>query len=546
MGNVSTSDQHRGNPLIHKRSDNSKHPKEMVHVNEDKATQCRLLIPPSARDLARQNASYAVKMVQVGRKPSLRNRATQTEVEHESSPSCVMRISARRSSPSPMPHDYSNSLPITRRHRHLSSPLFTYRDSSWSYETPYSRAVPPGRSMFALKQPRFDDLSKMSELQSGRVYEAPPMKDLSHYHTNSSPSNVCSGDSAWYASTPHHPFQQPAEQPTFQLNNKVEQMEIVDRIEITHPPPPPPMTDSSKFRCSFRKAMSCDDFYHHPPNDERFYRAQSQQISNSHIFPELSIHKQPYYAPPIYTMQNTFVPDTNQSNQFSPDGAYTSSEYIPVYNEPRNQYYGVPTMGSQMLFASKPSGAMLHPAYSMYNLAHQSNREMSYISRINPTKTKKMKVTEYDSRRLMRSDGLNNGNKCSSASPPTREYTTRQPATIRDTLEKAMVSSVVRNAARSKSVSFEGSCRFRFYLKDTPQVAKVLFDPNDRRIQSICDRFQCDIEVYSKILKSGFLQYAVDLTAPDSTRLYACSRNLDSALGWFLTAQLYSLRFYKR
>ena len=103
----------------------------------------------------------------------------------------------------------------------------------------------------------------------------------------------------------------------------------------------------------------------------------------------------------------------------------------------------------------------------------------------------------------------------------------------------------MKSAPRPKKVSFKQPNQFRFYLKDTPQVAKMLADPDDRRIQSICDRFQCDIEIYSKTPKSGYLQYAVDLIAHDSTNIYACSRYLDSALGWNFSAQLPSSRYHK-
>ena len=48
-----------------------------MRMNEDKSSQCSYLVTPTASDIVRQNA---MKMIQVGKKHSLRNRATQTEV----------------------------------------------------------------------------------------------------------------------------------------------------------------------------------------------------------------------------------------------------------------------------------------------------------------------------------------------------------------------------------------------------------------------------------------------------------------------------------
>lgn len=81
--------------------------------------------------------------------------------------------------------------------------------------------------------------------------------------------------------------------------------------------------------------------------------------------------------------------------------------------------------------------------------------------------------------------------------------------------------------------------KHRFFLKETQKLNTLLSDPSDRRIRAICDRFQCDLEVYSKVPKSGFLQYAIDITAPDRSSMFACARSLDFSLGWCLSHQIH-------
>ncbi|CAL8093596.1 unnamed protein product [Calicophoron daubneyi] len=80
--------------------------------------------------------------------------------------------------------------------------------------------------------------------------------------------------------------------------------------------------------------------------------------------------------------------------------------------------------------------------------------------------------------------------------------------------------------------------KHRFFLKDSYGLDKILEDPTDRRIRAICDRFQCDMEVYSKILKNGFLQYVIDISSPSLWALHSCTRALDSSLNWCLSSQL--------
>ncbi|KAL5964822.1 hypothetical protein TSMEX_007533 [Taenia solium] len=80
--------------------------------------------------------------------------------------------------------------------------------------------------------------------------------------------------------------------------------------------------------------------------------------------------------------------------------------------------------------------------------------------------------------------------------------------------------------------------KFRFFLKETEEINSMLNDPDDRRIRTICERFQCDLDIYAKNLIGGFMQYTVDIAAPNASSLLGCVKNLDSALGWHIAPQL--------
>lgn len=80
--------------------------------------------------------------------------------------------------------------------------------------------------------------------------------------------------------------------------------------------------------------------------------------------------------------------------------------------------------------------------------------------------------------------------------------------------------------------------KFRFFLKETDEINNMLNDPDDRRIRTICERFQCDLDIYAKNLIGGFMQYTVDIAAPNASCLLGCVKNLDSALGWHIAPQL--------
>ncbi|CAH8541845.1 unnamed protein product [Dicrocoelium dendriticum] len=80
--------------------------------------------------------------------------------------------------------------------------------------------------------------------------------------------------------------------------------------------------------------------------------------------------------------------------------------------------------------------------------------------------------------------------------------------------------------------------RRKFYIPESANIEAILADPDDRRIKAICERYKCDVEVYSKLPWCGFLQYIVVLAARDSASLRLCARTLDYRLNWCLSAQL--------
>ncbi|VEL34065.1 unnamed protein product [Protopolystoma xenopodis] len=83
-----------------------------------------------------------------------------------------------------------------------------------------------------------------------------------------------------------------------------------------------------------------------------------------------------------------------------------------------------------------------------------------------------------------------------------------------------------------------GVIRGRFFLKDSAGIEKILTDPSDRRLQAVCERFQCFLEVFSKTPKNGFMQYTLDITAPNRRAFMSFLRTLDSKMHWCLVSQI--------
>ncbi|TPP64537.1 hypothetical protein FGIG_05309 [Fasciola gigantica] len=80
--------------------------------------------------------------------------------------------------------------------------------------------------------------------------------------------------------------------------------------------------------------------------------------------------------------------------------------------------------------------------------------------------------------------------------------------------------------------------RHKFFIPESANIEAILADPDDRRIKAICERYKCDMEIYSKLPWCGFLQYIIVLAARDTATLRRCARTLDCRLNWCLDAQI--------
>ncbi|KAA3681086.1 uncharacterized protein DEA37_0009267 [Paragonimus westermani] len=80
--------------------------------------------------------------------------------------------------------------------------------------------------------------------------------------------------------------------------------------------------------------------------------------------------------------------------------------------------------------------------------------------------------------------------------------------------------------------------RRKFFIPESTNIEAILSDPDDRRIKAVCERYKCNVEIYSKLPWCGFLQYIVVLAAHDSSSLRKCARTLDCRLNWCLNAQM--------
>ncbi|KAG5446182.1 hypothetical protein CSKR_106085 [Clonorchis sinensis] len=110
-----------------------------------------------------------------------------------------------------------------------------------------------------------------------------------------------------------------------------------------------------------------------------------------------------------------------------------------------------------------------------------------------------------------------------------------------DIRKQSKVDCNVSNTSIFYSSQPRDPFKYRFFLKDFHGIDKVLADPTDRRIRAICDRFRCDLEIYSKVPKNGYMQYIIDISSPSIWALHSCTRALDSSLKWCLSPQLFRI-----
>ncbi|KAF5403091.1 hypothetical protein PHET_03498 [Paragonimus heterotremus] len=162
----------------------------------------------------------------------------------------------------------------------------------------------------------------------------------------------------------------------------------------------------------------------------------------------------------------------------------------------------------------------------------------AYNSSLDHTKSKSTKNTEFKNCHLQQS--TDNQNNCTLKTNCSRSLLASPPARLpirRQRSNESIVSAPLHSYSpctqpRTKLL------RRKFYIPESANIEAILSDPDDRRIKAICERYKCDVEIYSKLPWCGFLQYIVVLAARDSSTLRRCARTLDCRLNWCLSAQM--------
>ncbi|KAF7258990.1 hypothetical protein EG68_03835 [Paragonimus skrjabini miyazakii] len=162
----------------------------------------------------------------------------------------------------------------------------------------------------------------------------------------------------------------------------------------------------------------------------------------------------------------------------------------------------------------------------------------AYNGSLDHTESKSTKNTESKNYHLQQSTG--NQNNCSLKANCSRSLLASPPARLpirRQHSNESIVSAPLHSYSpctqpRTKLL------RRKFYIPESANIEAILSDPDDRRIKAICERYKCDVEIYSKLPWCGFLQYIVVLAARDSSTLRRCARTLDCRLNWCLNAQM--------
>ncbi|CAH8847215.1 unnamed protein product [Trichobilharzia szidati] len=174
----------------------------------------------------------------------------------------------------------------------------------------------------------------------------------------------------------------------------------------------------------------------------------------------------------------------------------------------------------------------------------QNNPDNSDGVKPTPCKTINSKVnqktTHNSSSGSVRSSGSHRQHRLSSTrnSHSSRSPSRHTDGTVKVVKSKVDLEPTMNNLPSNHNYYTTQSFKHRFFLKETCGIEKIISDPTDRRIRAICDRFRCDLEVYSKIPKNGYLQYVIDISSPNLWALHGCARALDSSLNWCLTPQL--------
>ncbi|KAM3171253.1 hypothetical protein ACTXT7_016987 [Hymenolepis weldensis] len=80
--------------------------------------------------------------------------------------------------------------------------------------------------------------------------------------------------------------------------------------------------------------------------------------------------------------------------------------------------------------------------------------------------------------------------------------------------------------------------KVRLFLKECEKIESVVIDPDDQRIDIICDRHMCKLDIYAKREIAGNLMYTMDIECEIMEWLKECIHDLDAVFGFDIHWQL--------
>nr|CDS28507.1 hypothetical protein HmN_000823500 [Hymenolepis microstoma] len=85
-----------------------------------------------------------------------------------------------------------------------------------------------------------------------------------------------------------------------------------------------------------------------------------------------------------------------------------------------------------------------------------------------------------------------------------------------------------------------GPYKVRLFLKEHEKIDNIIIDPEDQRIEIICDRHMCKLDIYDKREIAGYLIYTIDIECETMTWLKECIQDLDAVFGLEIYWQFYA------
>ncbi|VDO08199.1 unnamed protein product [Rodentolepis nana] len=82
--------------------------------------------------------------------------------------------------------------------------------------------------------------------------------------------------------------------------------------------------------------------------------------------------------------------------------------------------------------------------------------------------------------------------------------------------------------------------KVRLFLKEYETIDNLVTDPDDQRIEIICDRHMCKLDIYDKREIAGYLIYTIDIECETMAWLKECIQDLDAVFGLKIYWQFYA------